>query len=77
MTVIPLSDVLSRVTYIYSLLTYAKDAGRELKAISLGQGQGDHAKALIEKAQAKGEWVVLQNCHLAVSWLPEFERLCE
>ena len=27
-------------------------------------------------AQVKGQWVLLQNCHLAASWLPSLDRIC-
>jgi dynein heavy chain, axonemal len=48
-----------------------------LYSISLGKGQGPKAAALIADAQVQGCWVVLQNAHLAPSWLPELERICE
>ena len=47
----------------------------KLKILSLGQGQGEKAREMIMSGRRNGEWVCLQNCHLAVSWLKTFEKI--
>ncbi|TYZ63897.1 hypothetical protein PybrP1_001177 [[Pythium] brassicae (nom. inval.)] len=61
------------------LITFAASTGMDskLKSIALGQGQGQLAARMIESATGRGEWVLLQNCHLALSWMAELERICE
>ena len=38
----------------------------KLKYLSLGQGQEKLALQLLETAIARGQWLMLQNCHLLV-----------
>ena len=62
-----------------AFLTFAETIGMRSKveAISLGQGQGPIALKLVEDAQQKGGWVLLQNCHLATSFMGDLERVVE
>jgi dynein heavy chain len=48
-----------------------------LAKVSLGQGQGPIASAKVSEGIDRGMWVVLQNCHLASSWMTELEQLVE
>lgn len=56
---------------------FAEVRGITLQPISLGQGQGDAALKLIDEGMKSGFWVILQNCHLAVSFMPALELKCE
>ncbi|KRX05483.1 hypothetical protein PPERSA_04520 [Pseudocohnilembus persalinus] len=48
-----------------------------LTFVSLGKGQGKYAEEQIWEAVETGQWVILQNCHLAISWLPRLEEIVE
>ncbi|KAJ8968033.1 hypothetical protein NQ317_017170 [Molorchus minor] len=63
-----------------SLMKFATDRGipkTSLMTISLGQGQGPIASHMIATGLETGQWAVLQNCHLAESWMKELDRICD
>jgi len=43
----------------------------------MGQGTGPKALSLIKECMVTGSWALLQNCHLATSWLPELVKIVE
>ncbi|XP_015110698.1 dynein heavy chain 1, axonemal [Diachasma alloeum] len=61
------------------LYTLAESEGMKSRfyTISLGQGQGPRAEFILKESLDAGNWVFLQNCHLAPSWLPHLDGLIE
>jgi dynein heavy chain len=54
-----------------------KQFAKKFQSMSLGQGQGPRAEQKIAESMDRGLWLLLQNCHLAVSWLPRLEQVIE
>lgn len=83
------SDCLTPIIYVLSQgadpSAFIKSFGEEqgfklyerLWPISLGQGQGALAEKHIERGITEGCWVLLENCHLAKTWMPELEKKIE
>ncbi|XP_060520964.1 dynein axonemal heavy chain 6 [Cylas formicarius] len=75
---VPLIFILSTGSDPFSAFQrFANDMGFKdrVKSISLGQGQGPIAEMMIQEATDTGDWVFLQNCHLATSWMVVLERI--
>ncbi|XP_057687718.1 dynein axonemal heavy chain 10-like isoform X2 [Corythoichthys intestinalis] len=51
--------------------------GGKFKFLAMGQGQQKVALHLLELAANRGQWLMLQNCHLLVKWLKELEKCIE
>ncbi|RHY56775.1 hypothetical protein DYB38_003577, partial [Aphanomyces astaci] len=47
------------------------------RVCACSQGQGVVASALIDRCSQSGDWVLLQNCHLAKSWMPALEKILQ
>lgn len=50
-------------------------SGNKFKFLALGQGQASTAEAMLEAGYTRGLWILLQNCHLLLSWLKTLEKL--
>ncbi|KAL9652089.1 hypothetical protein ABK040_015890 [Willaertia magna] len=50
---------------------------KELISISLGSGTENIAKQAVKDALTNGSWVILQNCHLALGFMPMLEQIVE
>ena len=81
------SDKMSPLIFILSpgadprieLMNLAEKLGlkNSLLMLSLGQGQENAAIKAMNKSMNEGKWVLMQNCHLAVSFMPTLEKLLE
>jgi len=52
----------------------AKRFRTQCRAISMGQGQEVHARALLAVFMKDGGWVMLQNCHLCLDFMSELRE---
>jgi dynein heavy chain len=50
-------------------------SGSKFKFLALGQGQGPLAENMLDNGITRGHWVLLQNCHLLLSWLRNLESI--
>ena len=51
----------------------ADSMGRKVEYVSLGKSMDKVAISKIEETKIKGGWILLQNCHLAISFMPKLE----
>lgn len=51
--------------------------GGKFKYLSLGQGQEAAAIDLLETSASRGQWLLLQNCHLLISFIKLLEKQLE
>ncbi|XP_053593840.1 dynein axonemal heavy chain 7-like [Microplitis demolitor] len=49
----------------------------KLTTVSLGANQESRVEKLISETQRNGGWIFLQNCHLAIDWMPQLEKIRE
>ena len=56
-------------------LAEEKNMSKNIYSLSLGQGQSSIALNMINEAIKNGFWVMLQNCHVSVSFLNELEKI--
>jgi dynein heavy chain len=53
----------------------AKKLKKKVFPISMGQGQEEAARLIVEQSWNMGDWALLQNCHLGLPFLGQFEEM--
>jgi dynein heavy chain len=53
----------------------AKKLKKKVFSISMGQGQEEAARLIVEQSWANGDWALLQNCHLGLPFLSQLEEM--
>lgn len=56
-----------------AILDLARKLKRSVRTLSLGQAQEAAARKLLSTGCTQGAWLLLQNCHLALSFMSEIE----
>jgi dynein heavy chain, axonemal len=59
------------------IIKLANKLQKKYSYISLGEGQENNAKEKIRNGISKGNWVILMNCHLLISWMKIVENIIE
>jgi len=54
-----------------------KNWGEDVRSLSLGQGQEKNAEDNIKNGVTYNRWIILQNCHLAKSFMNRLEKIVE
>ena len=64
---------------INDIKTFANEQGfaTRFENVSLGRGQEKRALSILDDTRGKGGWVLLQNCHLASSFMGKLEEVVE
>ena len=57
-----------------SIQAYANKIKKTVTSVSLGEGQGEKATALIKEYMPLGNWIMLQNCHLGIDFMEKLEQ---
>jgi len=55
----------------------AEANGRKCELVSLGKSMDKIAVSKIEETKLKGSWILLQNCHLSISFMPKLEDIID
>eukprot|EP00397_Hematodinium_sp_SG-2012_P000137 GEMP01000137.1.p1 GENE.GEMP01000137.1~~GEMP01000137.1.p1 ORF type:complete len:2966 (+),score=813.16 GEMP01000137.1:107-8899(+) len=56
---------------------FATAKRKKMVHVALGKGQGPRAEIVLKDGMTLGQWVLVQNCHLARNWMPRLAMLCE